>query len=544
MSHRLHLLPLLVTMVLGIVPMQLHCMPAEFNNVSAWHYLLLALGVELVVVLYFYGVGKKKFPAGASWLKKTTNRQDMQQYFEAVAPHSNYWSGLNRLYHSEIARLCRFLIPPSASVIECGCATAELLGKIPAAEKTGIDFCSEMINVGSRKWPAIKFVKADIEQGFLESACDGKKYDYVIMSDLLGTLYHVQQSLENVAPLMHADSRLVITSHNYVWEPLLRLLEIMRLKRPQPRLNWLSTQDICGLLHLAGFELIKKGTHCLLPLSIPLLGWVANRFLVHLPLLRHFGVIQSFVARKIPTEMCTYSVSVVIPARNESGNIREALLRTPQMGNWTELIFVEGHSTDDTWETIQKVKDEFSTTHRIKILRQKGKGKGDAVRAGFDVAEGDIVTILDADLTMPPEALPRYYRAIASGRADFVNGSRLVYPLENQAMRFFNIFGNKFFSLTFSWLLGQPIKDTLCGTKMLSRKHYEQIKANRSYFGDFDPFGDFDLIFGAAKLNLKICDMPIHYKARIYGDTNIQRWSHGVILLRMVVFALFKIKFI
>jgi hypothetical protein len=116
--------------------------------------------------------------------------------------------------------------------------------------------------------------------------------------------------------------------------------------------------------------------------------------------------------------------------------------------------------------------------------------------------------------------------------------------MESQAMRFLNLLGNKFFSLTFSWLLGQSVKDTLCGTKVLWKSDYEQIAANRAYFGDFDPFGDFDLLFGAARLNQKIVDLPIRYRERTYGSTNVQRWKHGWLLLKMVLFASRRIKFV
>ncbi|MCL1915395.1 MAG: glycosyltransferase family 2 protein [Desulfovibrionaceae bacterium] len=233
---------------------------------------------------------------------------------------------------------------------------------------------------------------------------------------------------------------------------------------------------------------------------------------------------------------------MVIPARNEAGNIENALLRTPEMGAGTEIIFVEGNSTDNTWESITEAIARHPE-RRCKALRQPGKGKGDAVRAGFAVAEGDILMILDADLTMPPETLPQFFEAIASNHGEFINGVRLVYPQEKEAMRFFNLVGNKFFSLAFSWLLGRPIKDTLCGTKVLSRANYLKIAANRAYFGDFDPFGDFDLLFGAARQNLKIVDLPVRYRERTYGETNISRWRDGFILLRMVLFALNRIKF-
>ena len=237
------------------------------------------------------------------------------------------------------------------------------------------------------------------------------------------------------------------------------------------------------------------------------------------------------------------SVSVIIPARNEKGNIEALIQRTPRMGKHTEIIFVEGNSTDDTWGEIQRQGAHYQEYYHIKWVQQDGKGKGDAVRKGYSIATGDILMILDADMTVEPEELPKFFNAIASGKGEYINGSRLVYPMEKQAMRFLNLLGNKFFSLAFSWLLGQNLKDTLCGTKVLSRENYLRLAANRAYFGEFDPFGDFDLIFGSAKLNLKFVEIPIRYRARTYGETNISRFKHGWLLLRMTFFALKKVKF-
>jgi glycosyltransferase involved in cell wall biosynthesis len=314
------------------------------------------------------------------------------------------------------------------------------------------------------------------------------------------------------------------------------------LKAPTPLQSWLSSWDLQNLLQLAGWEVIKMDFRILWPIGTPLLAPLFNRWMA--PLLKHFCLTMFCVARPapLPSLYHAYSCSVVIPARNEAGNIEAAVLRTPEIGTGTEIIFVEGHSKDNTWEEIQRVATKYS--HRkIKVLKQQSKGKGGAVREGFAAATGDLLFILDADLTMPPEDLPKFYQVACKGTADFVNGVRLVYPMENEAMRFLNMMANKFFSLTFSWLLGQPIKDTLCGTKVLFRKAYENIARNRAYFGDFDPFGDFDLLFGAAKLNLKMLDLPIRYRARTYGETNISRWKHGWLLLRMVGFAARRLKF-
>ena len=236
-------------------------------------------------------------------------------------------------------------------------------------------------------------------------------------------------------------------------------------------------------------------------------------------------------------------MSVIVPARNEAGNIAGVFERLPSKGRNIELIFVEGHSQDQTWRTIL---DEIRLHPDVpaQLFKQDGVGKADAVRLGFAHATGDMLAILDADLSVAPEDLPRFFDVLASGEGEFVNGVRLTYPMEREAMRFSNLIGNKLFGWAFSWLLGQKVRDTLCGTKVLWKSDYERIADNRSYFGDFDPFGDFDLLFGAAKLNLRIVDLPIRYRRRRYGQTNIQRWRHGWLLLRMVVFAMRRLKFV
>jgi glycosyltransferase involved in cell wall biosynthesis len=224
--------------------------------------------------------------------------------------------------------------------------------------------------------------------------------------------------------------------------------------------------------------------------------------------------------------------------------IKRIVEELPELGSRTELIFIEGHSQDNTLEEIKNTISNYKGPKTIKFAVQNSKGKGDAVRKGFEMADGDILMIYDADMTVPPAELKKFYNVLVSRKGEFINGSRLVYPMEKQSMRVLNYIGNKFFSFMFSWLLGQKIKDTLCGTKVLWKKDYEDIKRGRSFFGDFDPFGDFDLLFGAAKLNLKIIDLPVHYRERTYGETNISRWRHGWLLLKMTIFAMKKIKFI
>ncbi|NTU66286.1 MAG: glycosyltransferase family 2 protein, partial [Chloroflexi bacterium] len=296
----------------------------------------------------------------------------------------------------------------------------------------------------------------------------------------------------------------------------------------------------------AGFETIRHWSEILWPFDTPVLRSLFNRVLAHVWPFRHLNLTNFILARPKSfglTQRELPSVSVIVPARNEAGNIAQIFDRVPRLGRETELVFVEGHSRDSTYAAIEQA-IAAHPDWKCQLWRQTGVGKGDAVRLGFTQATGEILMILDADLTMPPEDLPRYYQVLRSGLGEFANGVRLIYPMEGEAMRFLNLVGNRFFSAAFSWLLGQPVKDTLCGTKALWKRDYDLIAANRAAFGDFDPFGDFDLLFGAAKLNLKITDLPIRYRERTYGATNINRWKHGWLLLKMVWFALWRLKFV
>jgi len=406
----------------------------------------------------------------------------------------------SRYYHQEMKRFLDFLISKDASVLR-------------------IDYRSGIKSKGG--------------------------YDYIVAPDLIGFSRDIQKTLQELHKISHSKTRVILTYHSYLWEPLLKIAEFLKLKIRQPFQNWLSTADLENMLYLAGFEAVKKGERLLIPVYIPLLSWLANCYLSQMPLLRHLCLSRYFVVRPLPGCQAAKkepSVSVIIAARNEKGNIEAGVKRIPKMGSHTEIIFVEGGSCDGTRQEIERVKQSYSDLD-IKIFSQPGKGKGDAVRKGFQEAKGDILMILDADLTVKPEDLSQFYQAIVSGRGEFINGCRLVYPLKKESMRFLNILGNKFFGLLFSWLLSQRIKDTLCGTKVLWREDYQKIAKNRIYFGDFDPFGDFDLLFGAANLNLKIIDLPIRYQERTYGSTNISRFSHGWLLLKMSFFAMKKIKF-
>ena len=452
-------------------------------------------------------------------------------------------------YYHEIDRSCTFIVPEGVRVLELGCATGRLLAATRPSYGLGIDIDAEQIAAARQlhgDQSKLEFQVGDVEEVDFSGM---EPFDYIIISDLLPLLRDVQKTLRQLQAVCTPHTRLIITYHSNVWRPVLALATLLRRRSPDPSYNWLSTHDIENLLALSGFEAVTHFGRTLLPVRLPGLNWIMNRLLAKMPVFNWFCLTWIIVARLCPEvgrekkRRDEPTVSVIIPTRNEKGNIEEAFTRTPKMGKWTELVFVDGNSDDGTVEEIKRCIEKYGRQwHQVTLLGQSGKGKGQAVRQGFAECQGDILMILDSDLTMPPEELPKYYEAIVSGKGEFINGCRLVYPMEKEAMRFLNMVANYFFACLFTWLLGQRVKDTLCGTKVLWRRDYERIAANRSYFGDFDPFGDFDLLFGASRLNHKIIDMPIRYRERSYGEIKISRWQHGWLLLRMSLVAFRKLK--
>lgn len=469
----------------------------------------------------------------ASWDDVARQRARGEKVF-----HCQYQAYLRQLYSLHI--------PPGARVLELGCGEGNLLAAIKPSLGVGVDFSSAMLERARDAYPELHFLACDahlLDKSLAPELLE-EPFDAIILSDLVNDAWDVRDLLINCRRFCAPHTRVFVNFHSHLWEHLFRFLSRMGLVSRRLEQNWITREDMASFFALSGFRLILSQDEYLCPMRIPWLESFCNRYLAKIWPFSVLDIFHLQIARPVPdAAVAPATVSVVIPARNEAGNIEAAIARTPEMGAGTEIIFVEGNSSDNTWQVIQEMTAKYAH-RRIKTLRQAGKGKGDAVRVGFAAAEGDILMILDADLTMPPETLPQFYAAIASGEAEFVNGVRLVYPQEERAMRFCNLVGNKFFSWAFSWLLGRRIKDTLCGTKVISRENYQRLAANRLYFGNFDPFGDFDLLFGAAKLNLEIRDLPVRYRERTYGYTNISRWRDGWILLKMTGFAARRIKFV
>jgi SAM-dependent methyltransferase len=461
---------------------------------------------------------------------------ELAAFFDRFASEESRWKRRNSTYHRLIAQLMRFHVPENARVLEIGSGSGDLLAALKPSVGVGVDVSQGMVDLARKAHPELRFERIPGEQLEL-----GETFDYILLSDLMPYVDDLLELFHRVAEHSHERTRVIVNSYSRVWRPVFRLAELLRLKPRKPLRNWVAPHDVVNLLELAGFEPVLSRTRILFPKHIPFVTTFLNGFVGSLPLINMLAVTNWIVARPLPRELGEQSVSIVCACRNEQGHIAELIDRVPDFGVPTELIFVEGNSTDDTrGEILRQI--EAHPERDIRFIAQTGKGKGDAVRTGFAAANHDVLMILDGDLSVLPEDLPKFHRGLVDGRAELVNGSRLVYDMEPGAMRFLNMIGNRMFARLLKGIIGQQVKDTLCGTKVLLKRDYERIAAGRSYFGEFDPFGDFDLLFGAARLGLKIVDLPVRYHPRTYGETNISRWRHGVLLLQMTLFAFWKFR--
>jgi ubiquinone/menaquinone biosynthesis C-methylase UbiE len=480
--------------------------------------------------------------SAASLQLSSQRKRDLLDHFEANGDELDRWREFNAAYHEDDRKFMQFLIPSGKRVLELGCGRGDLLAALKTSYGVGIDFGAKTIANARVLHPELHFILGDAEAPETLATIEGP-FDYIVIADTIGMFEDIDGTLRLVHHLCAPSTRIIISYYSHLWEPVLKLAEALHLRSKQPKINYIATADFLNLMDLADFEVIREEQRQLLPRRWLGLGPLINRFIAPLPGIRQLCLRTYIVGRavqKFPDRK--FSVSIVIPCRNEKGNIESAIQRMPKFASTQEILFVEGNSSDGTFQECERVRDVYKDSWDIKVLKQDGKGKGDAVRRGFAAASGDVLMILDADLTMPPEALPKYHAVIETGKAEFVNGTRLIYPMEHEAMRPLNLIANRCFAYLFSYLVNIRLTDTLCGTKVLLRKDYEMLARERAYFGDFDPFGDFDLIFGAAKQNLKIIETPIHYKARTFGETQISRFRDGWLLLKMVWFAYRKLK--
>jgi SAM-dependent methyltransferase len=452
-------------------------------------------------------------------------------------------------YYSYLTRILCARVPAGLRVLDLGCGSGDLLAALAPAHGVGIDIAPRSVVAARRKHAGrhLAFLEGDVTDPRVLAEAGGP-FDAILLVNVVTQLTDVQGALERLHALCHARTRVVIYGYSRLWQPMLRAAEALGLKARQPPESWLPPEEIRHMLGLADFEVVRNDVQILFPLGVPVVSDLLNRFVGHLPILDQLSLMFGIIARPAPHRLGSPrasepSVSVVIPCRNEAGHIRPLVSALPALPPGSEFLFVEGGSKDDTEAVIRSVIEEHPG-RPMRLVKQIGTGKGDAVRLGFREAKGDVLLILDSDMGVDPADVPKFVEALVRGKGELINGSRLVYPMEGRAMSFLPLLGNKAFAFLFTWLLGQQVRDTLCGTKALYRRDYERIAAHRSYFGEFDPFGDFDLLFGAARLNLRIVDLAVRYHARRYGETNISRFTHGWLLLRMSAFAARKLKFI
>ena len=472
----------------------------------------------------------------------------VQAFYDKLGADWEQWVALSRYYHTALERILKFIVPPGQRVLDIGCGNGDHLANLQPSLGVGVDLSEGMLGLARRKHAGFEYHQQAAEELALpkHEVRDGDGgFDAITMVNVVGELADVLGAFKRLRPLVLPDTRLVIVFYNHLWEPLVRPATALRLKLDNPTQNWLSLDDLRGLLHLAGFEVVKVGARMPCPKYIPGVAELLNDVLGRLPLVHRLGFVHYLVARpEMPLldAPAKHSCTVVVPCKNEEDNVPKIPARVQPMGAFTELIFVDDCSTDATAARVR----ELIAAHperRIKLVSGPGQGKGAAVRAGLEQATGDVLMILDADMTVMPEDLPAFFEAITENKGEFINGSRMVYPLVGDAMRPLNILGNKLFATVFSFLLEQRIKDTLCGTKVVMRHNYAKILAARQYFGDIDRWGDYDWIFGAAKASLKIVELPIHYVERTAGVTKMtKRFKNGLIMARMCWVALRKLK--
>lgn len=466
-------------------------------------------------------------------------KEEVSSWYDKNAVARGKWTKRNKYYYTYIAELLGLIVEPNKKVLLLRSDTGDFLVAVKPCVGVGLDYSQELLNIAKKKYPQFDFIKSDFENITVD-----EKFDYILIVNLLDDIADVYKHFKELNKVSDGRTRIVIINHNYLWYPLLKLGEKIGLKMKQPDLNWLSPSDIKNFLYLAGFEIVKNERAVLLPKYIPLVSFIFNKVIAALPLINKLCFLQISVARKIPnSENKNYSVSVISPCKNEKGNIEGIIKRVPAMGKFTEIIIVDDKSTDGTGEEVEKFIKEFPEKN-IKLFKGPGICKAQAVWEGFKHATGDVLMILDGDLTVIPEELPYFYEAIATCKGEFINGSRMTYQMEKEAMRPFNVVGNKFFSTVFSYLLGGEIRDTLCGTKVFLKSDYERMIKFFGQWGE-DRWGDYELLFSACKINLKIVDMPVHYVSRIYGETKMnKRIKNGLIMLRMCWTAFKKFKYV
>ena len=460
-------------------------------------------------------------------------RQARREHQTAIAARRGEWIRSNEYFYSRLKRILQFIVEPHKRILEIRCQTGDQLASLIPSYGVGVEISNAMVECARQLHPDLHFVQSDPEDLEMRDT-----FDYILLNHIFDTV-DILRVMERIRQHCSPQTQLVVINYNYLWQPVLELASKIGLRSRFVEPNWVSENDIHGFLKLAGFRLVRNHRLILFPKWLPVISSLMNDFLARLPGLRRLCLMQVLVARPLesPKREEDLTVSVIVPCRNEEGNVQQAAERIPSMGRHTEIVFCDDKSTDGTVIEVQRMQALYPEKN-IRLVLGPGICKAENVWTGFRAARGDVLMILDADLTVMPEELPMFLRALASSSGDFINGSRLVYPVQKNAMKIANLVGNKLFGLLFSFLLDQRIKDTLCGTKVLWRKDWLRLEPNLGSWGLKDLWGDYELLFVASKLHLEIVEVPVHYQERIHGVTKMTKvFSNGFRMLRICWYA-------
>jgi SAM-dependent methyltransferase len=472
------------------------------------------------------GAGLSSPPAPG--LAEGVGYEEVEASFDAYSAEEDRWLARTGGYHELIAAIACSLVPEGERVLEVGCGRGDLLAALRPSRGVGVDVSGAMVAAGRMRHPELELHHVAGEELDLDET-----FDYIVLTDLIPYVDDLLRLFDSVRRHSHARTRVIVSFHSQLWRPLLSLMAKLRLRPDRPVRNWIAPRDLVDLFDLAGFDVVSQRQEILVPAKLGALSRFFNGWIARLPGFRSLTLTSWAVARPLPEPRSEMKVSVIVPCRNESGTVRDLVERIPEVGAGTEIVFVEGGSEDDTRERIE-AEIERRPDRDIQLVVQKSTGKWNGVQEGFEASTGELLVILDGDMTVDPEEIVRVHDAIASGEGEFVNGNRLVYGMEPGAMRFINMVGNKFFAAMLSRVLGQYVKDTLCGTKAILRQDWELIRRRRDELGAEDPYGDFELLLGSALLGLKITNLPVRYRARRYGEIEIERFSGAAMLARLV----------
>lgn len=485
---------------------------------------------------------EKTFPKSPFCEFRENQKKGIFDFWESVADERKKWINRYQYYYDDFRKMVEFTIPEGERVLYVGCGWHDaLLASVNPRRGVGIDISPKLIERCKQEYPHLKFIVDDPESFVLD-----EKFDYIILIGILGFCFDVQAVFQQVKKVCHSHTKVFVTHYNHIWEPIFRFAENRGLRMSQPHQNWIPMKEFQNILEVSGFEVVKKRFRMLLPIYLPFISMTFNRILANLWPFRSLCLTEMIIARPVPKQRKKdeISCSVIVPCKDEKGHIEQAVTRIPHMGKHTELIFIDDKSDDGTGEEIRRCMQKYQDKD-IKLLEGPGICKAECVRVGFQSASGDVLIILDADLAMAPEELPKFFDALVNGAGDFINGVRFLYPQQDMAMRMLNILGNNIFARLISFILEQPIGDTLCGTKAFFREDYWKLVRSKDMWGVRDQWGDFEQLFGASKIGLKIVDIPVHYMERTYGETKMKnRFKNGWFMLKMCIGALSKLRFI